>query len=303
MQGKGDALMAQVLILGGTGQVGSCLARIAEERGHLVTAVHRGRNRPRDSKDIKFIAADRKDASDGLLGLRAWDIVFDLCAYNRSDVMAFLKRPVHRPTRYILASSIAVYPAGMSWREEQAPPLSAYPSYPGCYAREKREAEETAIDLSGNAAVVRLPFVLGGTASHSKFEREKERVRIQKVAYVESPDAALSVIHASDAARFLLALGESRDGAGTWNACSDGSLTVAEYLKRLAKHCWDRDLQVEPAFGPGRSGFDVHTAWETLAFLSHYSIATDWTLDNTRAKSLGYEFLTVKDTITSLHSL
>ena len=281
------------------GQIGSYLTRLSEERGYYVTAVHRGRTQPKDFKNVKYVTADRNDALENLPKKMSWDLVFDVCAYNSSDVMSFLNRPTQGNTRYIIVSSIAVYPAGKAWREEQAPPLSAYPDAPGCYARKKREAEETAFALSSNTAVVRLPFVLGGSAGHSHFEREKERVRTQKVVYVESPDAALSVIHALDAARFLLALGEARNGSGTWNACSHGHITVAGYLKQLAKHCWDRDLQVDFAPGKGRSGFDVHTTWETKKNLSHYSIASDWTLDNTLAAGLGFKFLSVDDTIMS----
>ncbi len=99
----------RLLILGGSGFIGSHQVRYALSRGHAVTIFNRGKTHPGALPvGIEQLLGDRHGALNALKG-RRWDVVIDnpttLPVWVR-DVAAILKGNVDR---YIFISTISVY--------------------------------------------------------------------------------------------------------------------------------------------------------------------------------------------------
>lgn len=113
----------KILMLGGTRFIGVYLARMLVEEGHEVTLLTRGKSPvtvqiPDDTdasyaeyaKTVKHIACDRKDADaiQAKLGSENFDVVYDINAREKEDILPILKSQPNLD-QYVLCSSAGVY--------------------------------------------------------------------------------------------------------------------------------------------------------------------------------------------------
>ena len=98
----------KILILGGTGFIGSFQVRYALSRGHEVTVFNRGKSQPDTPPEVEQLIGDRNGQLDALKA-RKWDVVIDnpttLPVWVR-DAARILKGNVER---YLFISTISVY--------------------------------------------------------------------------------------------------------------------------------------------------------------------------------------------------
>jgi 2'-hydroxyisoflavone reductase len=99
----------RLLILGGTGFLGSHLVEVALSRGMAVTIFHGGVTRRRLSPAVERLYGDRDGHLRALEGTRCWDAVVDTCGYVPRVVGASARLLASRVGQYVFVSSIAVY--------------------------------------------------------------------------------------------------------------------------------------------------------------------------------------------------
>ena len=166
----------RVLVPGGTGFIGSHVARALAAAGHDVMAIGRGaRAAP---AGVALRAADRGDADSLAAALEGerFDATLDFSAYRGAEIDALLAVPRFEPGRYVFASTGQVCLVGtapaMPFREEDAayplkpePPAGTRSHGQWSYGAGKREAEAAiavARERRGlEAVVLRLPVIWG----------------------------------------------------------------------------------------------------------------------------------------------
>lgn len=164
------------LVAGGSGFIGSHVARALANAGHRVVALGRG-GRPAPP-GVELRAADRSDpgALARVLEGERFDATLDFSGYDRAGVESLLWVERFDPGHYVLASSGQVCLVGtapsMPYREEDAdyplepePPAGTPDHRQWSYGVGKRGAEaavgEARERRSLDALVLRLPVILG----------------------------------------------------------------------------------------------------------------------------------------------
>jgi len=167
---------ARVLLLGGSGLLGTPAARALRDAGHVVTVVSRGRRGVADG--VRHIEADRADSHvlAGALRGERFDLAVDFLAYHGGDVDQVLSLPSIPIQRYVLVSSGQVYLVAAERRppsREADGELPLMPEPPAGtrdhgqwqYGAGKREAEARlrahAPARGAGDLVLRLPVVQG----------------------------------------------------------------------------------------------------------------------------------------------
>jgi 2'-hydroxyisoflavone reductase len=116
----------KILILGGTGFLGSFQVRYALSRGHQVTIFNRGQSHPGSlPPEVEQLIGDRNGQLGALKG-RKWDVVIDnpttLPAWVR-EVAQILKGNVER---YVFISTVSVYSDKSQPGMDESGPLATY---------------------------------------------------------------------------------------------------------------------------------------------------------------------------------
>uniref|UniRef100_A0AAN0NM29 NAD-dependent epimerase/dehydratase family protein n=1 Tax=Yoonia rhodophyticola TaxID=3137370 RepID=A0AAN0NM29_9RHOB len=165
----------RILIVGGTGFLGSATARAAVAGGHQVTVMTRsGRN---VATSAQALIADRTSDVPDLRG--QFDAVIDTCGYAPDMVARLLQAT--GPVRYVFVSSISVYDdmsvaqfdetatASAATQDDLDLAAAVEPAlrcvadpYGASYGRLKRSCEIAAEEGSeGNCALIRLGLIVG----------------------------------------------------------------------------------------------------------------------------------------------
>jgi nucleoside-diphosphate-sugar epimerase len=164
----------RVLIVGGTGFIGGCVARALAAHGDTVVTLARG---PYEGP-THVLLADRRDANAlaRVLAGQSFDATLDFAAYDGAGVEALAAVPSFSPGRYLLISTGQVCLVGtgttMPYREEEGttplrpePPAGTHEHRSWAYGVGKRAAEAAATALAERrgweVTILRLPIVLG----------------------------------------------------------------------------------------------------------------------------------------------
>jgi nucleoside-diphosphate-sugar epimerase len=183
-------------ITGCTGFVGSHLLEVALAAGHRVKALTRREQPPRDS--LEWVAGDlsNRDALERLVG-DADAIIHLAGTINAPDAAGFEKGNVEGTLAMLAAATaggvrLFVHVASLAARE---PKLSFY-------GASNRKSEELVMSSGLDWAIIRPPAVYG--------PGDKETLELFRMArlglMLMPPRGRISVIHADDLARLLLAL-------------------------------------------------------------------------------------------------
>jgi nucleoside-diphosphate-sugar epimerase len=145
----------KVLVIGGTGYIGSHAVETAVERGHLVSVFARGLTRSRLPDGVSLIKGDRHNADD-LARARelGFDAVIDINAYTREETQKVINTFDGSLTRFVHLSSVSVYPISSTMPLEEDCPLVTDPN--DSYAYNKAECERA---LRWASAKSGFPFV------------------------------------------------------------------------------------------------------------------------------------------------
>ena len=144
-----------VLILGGTGFIGSRVVQALCARGHKVCVLTRGTRDGDLPAEVERLHGDRDAGPAGIaaLGTRTWDACVDLSGYTAIQVRASSRALAGRVERYLFISSAAAYGPLSNGPVDESTPLTP-------------EAPETETDLAGarfqGAYVARIAARLAG---------------------------------------------------------------------------------------------------------------------------------------------
>lgn len=156
-----------VLVLGGSRQIGLHLVRLLHRKGHTVTVLNRGQTQVRLPIDVNKIVADRSvaDQITTVLDGRIYDMVFDISGYTPSEVEPVVNVLDGNVGHYIFCSTVAVYsPKIKVMPILEDSPLNRH-SDADDYSREKILCEDFLLEKFNRTGfpvtIVRPPYVYG----------------------------------------------------------------------------------------------------------------------------------------------
>ena len=236
----------KILILGGTGFIGSFQVRYALSRGHEVTVFNRGKSHPgKLPQAVKQLIGDRNGQLDALKG-REWDVVIDnpttLPVWVR-DAAQILKGQVER---YVFISTISVYSDKSQPDMDESGPLQKYEGadamsetpetllasnrrlYGPLKVMSEREVEKW---FSGQALIIRPGLIVGPGDETDRFTYWP--VRVARGGEVLAPGEAsdpVQFIDARDLAEWTIRMVE-QGTTGIYNATGPKQkFTIGEML-------------------------------------------------------------------------
>ena len=241
----------KILILGGTGFIGSFQVRYALSRGHEITLFNRGKShRGSLPPEVEQLIGDRNGQLDALMG-RKWDVVIDnpttLPVWVR-DAAQILKGNVER---YVFISTISVYSDKSRPGMDESGSLQ---KYEGSHEDAMSETPETLLASNGalygplkvvserevekwfpgQALIIRPGLIVGPGDETDRFTYWP--MRVARSGEVLAPGEAgdpVQFIDARDLAEWTIRMVE-QGGTGTFNATGPKEKsTIGEMLDRI----------------------------------------------------------------------
>lgn len=275
--------MKKVLVLGGTRFFGKRLVESLLEVGNDVTIATRGITKDSFGSAVKRIVVDREDEGalqEALVG-ESYEVVYDNLCYSPNAAKIIGNILHNKVKKYIVISSMAVYEPALSLKEEDFNPYQ-YPIVYGdrkdfSYSEGKRLAEAVLFKYATFPVIaVRFPVVIGENDYTKRLQFYVENIVMEKSFVVKDIEGEMSFIHEKEAGEFLAWL-STIDVSGTINACSNGVISMREVIRFVEENT-------------GRKAC-IEVKGENMA---PYNGMTNCTIDNTRAKELGFQFRELK---------
>ncbi|MDR7240581.1 NAD-dependent epimerase/dehydratase family protein [Neobacillus drentensis] len=274
--------MKSALILGGTQFVGKRLVQLLLNEGIEVTIATRGMTADPFGDQVTRLKFSREDTASLKQAFqdKSWDVVYDQTCYSSQEALDTLKGLEGKIKKYVFTSSQAVYDFGTNHKEENFNPLEFTPMLKGRdkyigyvgYQEAKRAAEAILFQHAQVPVVaVRFPIIIGRDDYTNRLKFHVEHVKNEKSMFIEHPEFRYSFIDSEEGAKFLLSMGMS-DYQGAINPGSSDDISLRELVTLIEEHT------------------------ETKAILqldgnpSPYNLPGSWSIDTSRANSLGYMF-------------
>jgi len=183
----------RILIIGGTGFVGTGIVRVASEAGHEVMVYHRGYDEPANESHVPHVHGDALNIEQfaGILRPFQPDAVIDTSQFRAASVDSVVNFLAGYIGRYVMLSSVDVYRAfGILWKTEEGPIQSmpvdetadlrtaiSFDSMRESDDQDNRFAESAVLAQNQvSATVVRLPSVFGIGDKMGRVSRQLERI-------------------------------------------------------------------------------------------------------------------------------
>ncbi len=237
-----------ILIIGGTRNVGHFLALELLSAGHKVTMLNRGKTPDHLPDEIERLRADRTDSfqlEKVLIG-REFDVVVDNALYKQQEAETIVRLLNGRVGHYIFLSTGQVYlvreGAERPFSEDSyegrlipAPKANTFAYEEWLYGIDKRKAEDV-IARAGQEhhfpfTSLRLPMVNGERDHFSRLYSYVLRLKDGGPILVpETPDYALRHIYSHDVVKaILLAMKQPAKGRA-YNISQDETTSLDEFL-------------------------------------------------------------------------
>ncbi|MBS4202253.1 NAD-dependent epimerase/dehydratase family protein [Bacillus sp. FJAT-49732] len=283
--------MKTALVLGGTRFFGKELVRSLLAKGVNVTIATRGNSGNPFGDKVNQLIADRydidslKSACEGL----HFDVVYDQIGYSSEDINIAYEALKDKVGKYVFTSTMAVYEYGNNLNEEEFNPYT-YPlkevnSKDVSYGEGKKLAETALFAKTGLPAVaVRIPIVQGEEDYTERLLFHVKKIKSEEEIGMPNLEARLNFISAREAGEFLAWIG-SQAFTGPVNACANGDIQLTELVNLIESKTGKSPILTNSITDENRSP---------------YGIKETWTMDNTKATDLGYEFSNLKDWLPSL---
>jgi nucleoside-diphosphate-sugar epimerase len=243
-------MAARVLLLGGTGFLGSHAARALAAAGHDVTTLARGE---RDSiPGIESVRADRADAgslADALAG-RRFDVAVDFSAWTAGDIERLMSVTDAALGRYVLISTgqVCLVTAGgpMPFREEDSEhplipePAAGTPDHrEWSYGVGKRRAEAVLQSLrlshGVRGVILRLPVILGAGDSSLRTWAYLERMLDGGPLLVpEGGRQFVRFLWVEDVARAVVGIVETPPSSAIYHLAQPVAVPLIHVLEQMA---------------------------------------------------------------------
>lgn len=278
----------KILVLGGTRFFGIHMVNDLIEKGHEVTIATRG-NTPDFFGDsvtrIRFERTD-EDSIKAVIAGTHYDVIIDKIAYCSNDIRKIMESADCE--KYIYMSSTAVYnPLHPDTVEEDFDGMSGEliwcdrKDYP--YDVIKRHAEYALWQKypEKNWIAVRYPFVTGKDDYTTRLYFYVEHVMKQLPMKIDNLDSQMSFIRSDEAGEFLSFLVD-KDFKGAVNGSSKGTVSIREILDYLKNE----------------TGLDAIISDDGEP--APYNGEPEYSINTSKAESLGYKFTDLKDWIYDL---
>ncbi|MBS4219494.1 NAD-dependent epimerase/dehydratase family protein [Bacillus sp. FJAT-49711] len=283
--------MKSALVLGGTRFFGKELVHSLLSKGVNVTIATRGKSGNPFGDKVKHIIADRYDmkslqtACEGLY----FDVVYDQIGYSSEDINIAYEALKDKVGKFVFTSSMSVYEYGYNLSEDAFNPyrypLNVVKSQDVSYGEGKKLAETSLFSKKELPAVaVRIPIVLGEEDYTERLLFHVRKIKNGEEIGMPNPNAHLNFISAREAGEFLAWIG-IQDFTGPVNACANGDIQLADLMKLIESKTGKNAVLTTNLVDENRSP---------------YGIEKTWTMDNSKATELGYEFSNLSDWLPGL---
>lgn len=284
--------MSKVLVLGGTRFFGRRLVEQLIREGADVTILTRGNQADPFGDTVTRLQADRTDraALRNALGETTYDVVYDNIMFTPQEAEEAVELFAGRTNKFIVTSTLAVYPFGDSPKTEGDFDPYTYnlpESYPPKvdYGLGKQLVEAVLFQKAPFAvAAVRFPIVLGLDDYTRRLHFHIEHVQQDLPLGIPHPEALLSFIRSDEAASFLAWLGRS-SLEGPVNASSYGEISTGEIVSLISQATGKQAVLLPETDKEHRSPF---------------ALPGSWYMDASKAESAGFEFLQLRDWLPKL---
>ncbi|MED1785309.1 NAD-dependent epimerase/dehydratase family protein [Brevibacillus fortis] len=283
--------MKKVLVLGGTRFFGKRLVNLLVEAGADVTVATRGITQVDLPASVKRLTLDRDDVNSlAVAGEEQWDVVYDNICYSSQNAMDACKVFRGKVGKYVLTSTLSVYDYAEESLKEEA--FDSYTYHIQAKTREemtyqegKRQAE--AVFFQENAfpvVAVRFPIVLAEDDYTRRLYFHIQQVQEERPIGIPNLAAQMCFIHAQGAAQFL-AWVATTSITGPVNACSDGTVSLAELMEKI--------VQIV-----GKPARIEQTTDDSDA--SPFGFVASFYMDNSKAKAAGFPFWSLDEWLPAL---
>lgn len=304
-----------ILILGGTRNMGHLLTWALLDAGHTVTVLNRGKTAHELPEHVEQLHADRTVAAqlERALRGRTFDVVVDFILFNGEEAETIVDLLHGKTGHYIFISTGQVYllrdGATKPYKESDysgalmaEPALNTYDHEEWAYGYHKRRAEDVlaraASERNFSYTALRLPMVNGTRDPFNRLYGYMLRIKDGGPILVpETPNAPLRHIYAPDVVRAVMTVidkGQTEHPA--YNISQDETVTLSDFLHIMGDAMGEapnivtleRDILVANGFLPDCSPFS--DTWMSE-------------LDNTLSKSaLNMTYTPLKDYLAHLVS-
>jgi nucleoside-diphosphate-sugar epimerase len=241
--------MANVLILGGTRNLGHVAALALLERNHNVTILNRGQTADELPADVERLRADRNDspAMQVAIGSRDFDLILDNTTYTEADAKQAVELFTGRTRRYVFVSSGQVYLVRENldrpFRESDydgavmaEPPRESadHPSW--LYGVDKRDAEKVFDASTLPVTTLRLPMVASERDHYGRIQGYVARLLDGKPILIPDENGLpIRHVYVRDVADLVANLIDSGAGINeAFNISWGESMSLEEFLEALA---------------------------------------------------------------------
>jgi nucleoside-diphosphate-sugar epimerase len=279
------------IVFGGTRFFGKKLVKNLVDSGHDVAIVTRGLTSDEFGSRIRRITADRssKESLKSQLGSEKWDVAFDQIGYSPDDALTLVNILDGRVGRLIFTSSQSVYDRGQKISESAFDPMLKLIKMGNRNSFSYQEGKRLAEAVYHQKATfpvtsIRFPIVLGLDDYTRRLHFHIERIQRGDPIYFPSLASRISLIEASDAAKFL-EWTATANLPGPINACSPDFLKLSDLVSlietKLVKSLIAGEKSIEACHSP-------------------FGIEGDWYMDISRVQSHGFHFQKISDWIPAL---
>lgn len=283
----------KILMLGGTKYFGRRLVHLLIEDGHDVTVATRGQTADDFGDAVQRVQIDRTDfeSMNRAFSNQSYDVVYDQICFNPREAKIAVDVFGKSVGRYIFTSSMAVYGHKDDETTEEDFRPETYPYDLNVkeynYAEGKRQAEAYFLQHAAFPVVaVRVAMVVSGDDYTGRFGDYVSHVANGQSIGVFETEHPITYVTSWDVARFLRFLGTKSDYQGPINAGNSGYLSIQDFSREIANQ-----LGTTPHFHVGQHGDEERP-------LSPYAMFPwTWKLSNAKARSLGFEFPDVRESI------
>ncbi|MEO7501310.1 MAG: NAD-dependent epimerase/dehydratase family protein [Gemmatimonadaceae bacterium] len=245
--------MSDVLILGGTRNLGHVTALALLEAGHNIAVMNRGVTPDELPQEVRRLRGDRGDSDSMRRAIhgRDFDLVLDTTTYTGADARSAIDLFQGRAGQYVFVSTGQVYLVreGISrpFREESydgpvmhEPPRESEDYDSWAYGAWKRDAEDEFAQVFARdgfpVTTMRLPMVASERDHYGRIQAYVARLLDgNAILLPDEPGLPLRHVYVGDVARLIVQLVSSRGGIGrVYNISYGESMSLVMFLEMLA---------------------------------------------------------------------
>ena len=285
--------MARIVVIGGSGHVGTYLVPALVARGHEVVNVSRGQAKPYRShaawKSVETVTADREqEDAAGIFGKRiaalAPDVVIDMISFDLDGTRQVVEALRGTVAHFLHCGTIWVYGHNSAVPASESDPLNPF----GDYGTKKAEIETWLLGEARRtgfpATVFRPGHIVGpgwaplNPAGHFNTEVFAQIARGEELALPNFGLETVHHVHAEDVAQVVVGAMDNRAASlgEAFNAVSAQALNLkgyAEAMYRWFGHAPKLRFLPFEAWKAEQTPEDAQATWEHIARSPNHSIA------------------------------